>query len=98
MNDAFRVVERGSMIYVEGEGTQSKQVLERIDRLLASAGVDKSRLLTAQVWLADMSLRAEHEVAWNDWVDPRHPPLRVFRPAEPRRPAALVGILVTAAK
>jgi enamine deaminase RidA (YjgF/YER057c/UK114 family) len=40
-------------------------VLERIDRLLAAAGTDKSRLLTAQAWLADMSLFAAHNAAWN---------------------------------
>ena len=39
--------------------TQTTQVLERIDRLLHSAGTDKSKLLTAQVWLSDMKLFAE---------------------------------------
>jgi enamine deaminase RidA (YjgF/YER057c/UK114 family) len=49
---------------------QTTQVLQRIDELLADAGTNKSKLLTAQVWLADMSLFAEHNEAWNAWVDP----------------------------
>jgi enamine deaminase RidA (YjgF/YER057c/UK114 family) len=38
-------------------------VLDRIDRLLARAGTSKSKLLTAQVWLTDMSLFADHNEA-----------------------------------
>lgn len=39
---------------------QTAQVLDRIDDLLAKAGTDKSKLLTAQVWLADMRLFEAH--------------------------------------
>src|SRR5215467_8028879 len=56
--------------------SQTKQVLERIDRLLHQAGTDKSKLLTAQVWLSDMRLFEEHNAAWNAWVDHAHPPVR----------------------
>ena len=42
---------------------QTRQVLDRIDRLLARAGTSKSKLLTAQVWLTDMSLFADHNEA-----------------------------------
>ena len=42
---------------------QTRQVLNRIDRLLARAGTSKSKLLTAQVWLTDMSLFADHNEA-----------------------------------
>jgi enamine deaminase RidA (YjgF/YER057c/UK114 family) len=55
---------------------QTRQVLARIDALLAKAGTDKSKLLTAQVWLTDMSLFAAHNDAWNEWVDPKNPPAR----------------------
>ena len=77
---------------------QTRQVLERIDRLLAAAGTDKSKLLTAQVWLADMSLFEAHNAAWNAWVDPRNPPVRVCVRAELWQPQMLVEIMVTAAR
>ena len=77
--------------------TQTRQVLERIDRLLAQAGTDKSRLLTSQVWLADMRLFDAHNAAWNAWVDPKNPPVRACVQANLWRPGMLVEIMVTAA-
>jgi len=77
---------------------QTRQVLERIDRLLAAAGSDKSKLLTAQVWLSDMSLFEAHNAAWNEWVDKQNPPARVCVRAELWRPQLLVEIMVTAAR
>jgi enamine deaminase RidA (YjgF/YER057c/UK114 family) len=52
---------------------QTKQVLERVDAALRLAGTDKSKLLTAQVWLADMRHFEAHNGAWNAWVDPENP-------------------------
>jgi enamine deaminase RidA (YjgF/YER057c/UK114 family) len=63
----------------------------------AAAGTDKSRLLTAQVWLADMSLFEAHNAVWNEWVDRANPPARVCVRAELWRPQMLVEIMVTAA-
>jgi enamine deaminase RidA (YjgF/YER057c/UK114 family) len=77
---------------------QTAQVLQRIDELLADAGTDKSKLLTAQVWLADMSLFAEHNEAWNAWVDPRNPPVRACVEARLTHPELLVEIMCTAAR
>jgi enamine deaminase RidA (YjgF/YER057c/UK114 family) len=77
---------------------QTKQVLERIDRLLESAGTDKSKLLTAQVWLADMRLFEDHNAAWNEWVDPQNPPVRACVRADLWQPNMLVEIMVTATK
>lgn len=101
-----KVVERGSMVYVcgvtpepAGDVTaQTRQVLERIDRLLAAAGTDKSRLLTAQVWLKDMGDFEAHNAAWNDWVDRANPPVRACVQAELWRPEMRVEIMVTATK
>ena len=81
-----------------GVRAQTKQVLERIDELLAEAGTDKSKLLTAQVWLADMDMFAEHNDAWNEWVDPTNPPVRACIQARLALPELLVEIMVTAAR
>ena len=66
--------------------------------LLAAAGTDKSRILTAQVWLADMALFERHNAAWNAWVDREHPPARACVQAALFRPELLVEIMVTAAR
>ena len=101
-----KIVVRDSTVYVCGVTpdpvgdvkTQTRQVLERIDKLLQSAGTDKSKLLTAQVWLSDMTLFADHNAAWNDWVDASNPPVRACVGAELWRPNMLVEIMVTASK
>jgi enamine deaminase RidA (YjgF/YER057c/UK114 family) len=100
-----RVVERGSMVYVraapEPTGdvtTQTREILECIDRLLQGVGSDKSKLLTAQVWLSDMKDYEAHNAAWTEWVDPDNPPVRACVQAVPSRPEMRVEIMVTAAK
>ena len=101
-----RVVVRDDTVYVCGVtpdpigdvNTQTRQVLERIDRLLHSAGTDKSKLLTAQVWLSEMKLFRDHNAVWNEWVDANNPPVRACVGAELWRPNMLVEIMVTASK
>jgi enamine deaminase RidA (YjgF/YER057c/UK114 family) len=101
-----KAVVRGDTVYLCGvtpdpEGdvaAQTRQVLERIDRLLAASGSHKSKLLSVQVWLADMRLFEAHNAAWNDWVDRENPPARACVAAELWRPGLLVEIMATAAK
>ena len=101
-----RVVVRGDTVYVCGVTpdpvgdikSQTKQVLDRIDSLLTQAGTDKSKVLTAQVWLADMRMFEDHNAAWNEWVDPKNPPVRACVRADLWRPNMLVEIMVTATK
>lgn len=101
-----RVVVRGDTVYLCGVTpdpvgdirTQTRQVLDRIDRLLQTAGTDRSRLLTAQVWLSDMRLFEAHNAVWNEWVDRQNPPVRACVQADLWRPNMLVEIMVTAAR
>ena len=101
-----RVVAQGDRVYVCGMvgdpvgdvTTQTRQALARIDEQLARVGTDKSKLLTAQVWLSDMRLFQTHNAAWNEWVDPEHPPVRACVQAELSAPGLLVEIMVTAAR
>lgn len=69
-------VEHNGVLYLAGQvgkdfgssvGDQTKQVLAKIDALLADAGVDKSRLLTANIFLSDMSDFAEMNAIWAPW-------------------------------
>ncbi len=101
-----RVIARGGMVAISdvapdplGDApAQMRQVLERLERLLESAGTGKSRILTAQVRLSDLSLFDAHDAAWREWIDRDHPPLRVLSRAKTQRPGALIEMSVTAAR
>jgi enamine deaminase RidA (YjgF/YER057c/UK114 family) len=76
---------------------QTAQVLRRVDELLKLAGTDKSRLLSAQVWIADMRLFEDHNSVWNEWVDAANAPVRACLTTDFWRPGMLVEIMVVAA-
>jgi enamine deaminase RidA (YjgF/YER057c/UK114 family) len=78
-------------------GGQTRQVLAEIDRLLAEAGSDKSRLLSAQIFLADMADFAAMNQVWEAWVVPGQTPARATVEAAMAKPDYLVEIVVTAA-
>jgi len=78
-------------------GGQTRQVLAAIDRLLAEAGSDKSRLLAAQIFLADMADFAAMNAIWETWVVPGQTPARATVQAAMARPDYRVEIVVTAA-
>ncbi|WP_448203953.1 RidA family protein [Azospirillum sp. sgz302134] len=88
---------------VIGEGTldvetQTRDVLRQIDALLARAGTDKSKLLTATVYLADMGGFAAMNAAWDTWVDRANPPTRATVEARLAGPEYRVEIQVIAAR
>lgn len=76
---------------------QTEQVLERIDDLLARAGTDKTQLISAQVWVTDRNEAAGMNSAWDAWVTPGRPPVRVAIEAPLINPQWKVEIMVTAA-
>jgi enamine deaminase RidA (YjgF/YER057c/UK114 family) len=55
---------------------QTRNALAQIDRNLADAGSDKSRILSATVYITDMGNKAEMNRAWDEWVDRANPPQR----------------------
>ncbi len=77
---------------------QAQQVLKNIDAALAAMGTDKSKLLTANVWLSDIRLREEMNKVWSAWIDPANPPARATVEAKMADPRVLVEIMSTAAK
>ena len=76
---------------------QTRTVLAEVDRLLAACGTDRSRLLTAQIWLADMASFQEMNAVWDAWVDRDNPPARWTGEAKLATPDYRVEIIVTAA-
>ena len=81
---------------VDIEG-QTRQVLAAIDALLAEAGSDKTRILRAQIYLADIQDFAGMNRAWDAWVVPGNAPSRATVEAKLAKPDWKVEIVVTAA-
>ncbi|TCK02004.1 enamine deaminase RidA (YjgF/YER057c/UK114 family) [Volucribacter psittacicida] len=76
---------------------QTQQVLRFIDELLASVGSDKRKILSAQIFLADMQDYERMNQAWDQWVDPHCPPARACVQAALANPEWKVEIVVIAA-
>lgn len=76
---------------------QTRQVLAAIDELLARAGTDKSKILRAQIFLADIGDFPAMNPVWDQWVVPGHTPPRATVQAALARPGWKVEIVVTAA-
>jgi enamine deaminase RidA (YjgF/YER057c/UK114 family) len=81
-----------------GMKEQTADVLRQIDALLAACGTNKSRILSATVYVRDMKLKPGMDEAWLAWVDQAHPPARATVQAELGSPDTLVEIMCTAAK
>ena len=87
-------------VAASGQGTidsQTHEVLAAIDRLLALAGSDKSRLLRAEIFLADIADFAAMNAVWESWVVPGCTPARATLQANLARPQWKVEIVITAA-
>ena len=78
-------------------GGQTRQVLAAIDALLARAGSDKSKILMAQIFLADLADFPAMNAAWDAWVVPGHTPPRATVQAALAKPQWKIEIVVTAA-
>lgn len=76
---------------------QTAQALAAIDAILATAGTDKTRILSAQIWLADIATFAEMNQAWDAWVPNGHTPARATGEARLAGPEYKVEVIVTAA-
>ena len=77
---------------------QAKDIVGQIDRLLAKAGSDKSKLLSANIWITDMANFAEMNAVWDAWVSPGHTPARATVEAKLAAPDYKLEIMVVAAK
>ncbi|WP_394893401.1 RidA family protein [Mesorhizobium sp. AaZ16] len=99
------IVIHNDTIYLAGQvgtpganvATQTKEILATIDELLAKAGSDKTKILQAIIWLADMSTFAEMNGVWDGWVPQGHTPARATGEAKLAAPEYKVEIIITAA-
>ena len=103
-----KVVVHGNTVYLAGivaeaakgkiVGEQTKDILGQIDGFLAKAGTNKSKLLSANIWITDMSTFAEMNAVWDAWVAPGHTPARATVEAKLAAPDYKVEIMMVAAK
>jgi enamine deaminase RidA (YjgF/YER057c/UK114 family) len=101
-----QAVVHGNTIYLAGQvaedpsadvAGQTRQILANIDRLLAAAGSDKTRILSATIYLADIGTFAQMNSAWDAWVPAGHTPARATVEARLAAPHYKVEIQVVAA-
>ena len=102
-----QVVIHGNTVYLAGVVArnasgksmteQTQDVLKSIDGYLAQAGTDKTKLLTANIWLADINTFSEMNEVWDSWVSPGNAPARATVEAKLAAPHFTVEIAVTAA-
>ncbi|SCZ22498.1 MULTISPECIES: RidA family protein [unclassified Pseudomonas] len=77
---------------------QTRQVLQRIDELLAASGSDKHRLLNVQIWMKDMGRDfAAMNAMWSEWLDATQTPARATAQVAFDDPEILLELIVTAA-
>ena len=101
-----QIVKHNGTVYLAGQvaddekadiGTQTQQVLDKIDALLKQAGSDRSKVLSATIWLTDMRYFPEMNAKWDAWVPAGAAPARATVGAPLATPDFKVEIGVIAA-
>ena len=82
----------------ESVENQTRDILNSIDDLLTRAGSDKTKMLSATIWLSDISTFNEMNSVWDAWVPEGHAPCRACVEAKLAAPEFTVEIMVTAAR
>jgi len=77
---------------------QTSNILSQIDGFLAMAGTDKTKLLSANIWITDMAHFAEMNTVWDAWMSPGNTPARATVEAKLASPDYKVEIMVVAAR
>jgi enamine deaminase RidA (YjgF/YER057c/UK114 family) len=77
---------------------QTREVLGHVDRLLAEAGSDKSRILSTQIYITDMANFPAMNTVWEAWVVPGATPPRATVEAKLADPACLIEFVIVAAQ
>ncbi len=102
-----QIVVHGDTVYLAGQvaadantdvSEQTRQVLHKIDTLLAEAGSDKSKILSAQIWIASMGHFSQMNEVWDTWIPEGHAPARACIEARLASPDLLVEIGIVAAR
>ena len=103
-----KVMVHGNTVYLAGivadhpkgknVSEQTKDILKQIDGFLTKAGTDKTKLLSANIWITDMANFADMNAVWDTWVSPGNTPARATVEAKLAAPDYKVETRVVAAK
>lgn len=100
-----QIVVHNGIVYISGQvddtgsdaKAQTENVLKKVDSLLEQAGTDKSKLLTASIWLKDIGQDFQDmNSVWSTWLDSDNKPVRATVEANMASPNLLVEIQVSA--
>ena len=101
-----RVVVHNGVVYLAGQvagdtsgdiTSQTREALDNVDKMLALAGTDKSRVLSATIWLRDMADFQGMNAVWDAWIDPENPPARCCGQVSMARPELRIEVMITCA-
>lgn len=100
-----QAVVHGDRVYTAGQvddgasdvAGQTRAILAKLDALLAQAGTDKSHVLSANIWLADIATFADMNAVWEAWIDRNAPPARATVQSALAGPQYKVEIALVAA-
>jgi enamine deaminase RidA (YjgF/YER057c/UK114 family) len=101
-----QAVVHGGTVYLAGQVAddpsadvtgQTRQILDKIDRLLTESGTDKTKILSATIWLADIGTFSEMNAVWDPWVASGNAPARACVEAKLAAPQYKVEIGIVAA-
>ncbi len=103
-----KAVVHGNTVYLAGQvadtakgksvGEQTKDILQQIDAILAEAGTDKTKILSTNIWLSDISTFAEMNAEWDAWIVPGSTPARATVESKLAAPIYTVEIMMTVAR
>jgi enamine deaminase RidA (YjgF/YER057c/UK114 family) len=100
-----QMVIAGGLAFVAGQVTntpyatienQTLFILKKIADLLKSAGIEKSAIVSANIWLTDVSHFDAFNRVWDEWVAPEHAPARACVQAQLMMPGLDVEVSVVA--
>ena len=103
-----KAVVHGATVYLAGQvaekaagksvAEQTAEILANVDAVLKEAGSDKTKILSANIWLADIKTFAEMNSVWDTWVQAGHTPARATVEAKLAAPQFTVEIACVAAR
>ena len=103
-----QIVIHGDTVYLAGQVAknapgatvkeQTEDILANVEKLLAEAGTDKTKLLSANIWLSNIQDFAVMNSVWDAWVPEGHAPCRACVEARLASPKFTVEMMIVAAK
>ena len=100
-----QIVKNSNTIYLSGQvgnkdtkdlKKQTSEVLEKVENLLKDAGTDKSKILSATIYLTDINFFEDMNEVWDNWLPQNCAPARATVEAKLALPELLVEICVIA--